>query len=384
MRPCPFIAFLWTLNMAAASFGHSWFQTSAPLTNWQAIACSANGKKLVAVASSYYPCDCGGPIFVSSDSGDTWAQTSAPMANWRTIASSVDGTKLVAATGYPSGAIYASTNAGATWLDTGASNLDWVSIASSADGKKLIAAASYGGSLFVSTNSGLSWRSTSAPMAFWRAVASSADGTKLVGTGYDGVYVSFDSGGSWQQLTNAPLLGRIACSADGSVFAGALPISRAFSSGNSGETWETISLPSSTNWSLACSADGQQLIAASDFAIYVSQDQGVTWTTADAPFTFWSSVACSADGSKAVAISFNGAIYTSRVIPHPTLHLEIRGGNAVVSWLFPSSDVVLQQSSDVSALGWNDVTNGPVLNSTNLTYRAVLPKTGNSFFRLKH
>src|SRR6266404_4981461 len=81
---------------AFPSYAQTWVQTSAPLTNWQAIAASANGYKLVAVADSSYPCFCGGPIFTSADSGETWAETSAPLEDWRAVASSADGAKLVA------------------------------------------------------------------------------------------------------------------------------------------------------------------------------------------------------------------------------------------------------------------------------------------------
>src|SRR5205814_872554 len=59
---------------------------------------------------------------------------------------------------------------------------------------------------------------------------------------------------------------------------------------------------------LACSADGRKLVAASggggDFAgrIYLSTDSGVTWAVATAPTTNWVSVACSADGNHLVAL----------------------------------------------------------------------------------
>src|SRR5882762_8503504 len=82
------ISVLGTLSPLSSSFAQTWVQTSAPLTNWQAIATSANGRKLVAAADSSYPCFCGGPIFTSADSGETWVETSAPVQDWRAVASS--------------------------------------------------------------------------------------------------------------------------------------------------------------------------------------------------------------------------------------------------------------------------------------------------------
>ena len=56
--------------------------------------------------------------------------------NWQGIASSADGTKLVAAAN--TGQLYTSTNSGASWTARD-SNRDWHSVASSADGVKLAA-----------------------------------------------------------------------------------------------------------------------------------------------------------------------------------------------------------------------------------------------------
>src|SRR5260221_14674745 len=113
------------------------------------------------------------------------------------------------------------------------------------------------------------WKATEAPLTSCRVDATSADGSRLLATCYDGVYISVDAGATWSLLTNAPALGRIACSADGSIFAGALPISRAFSSVDSGQTWQTVNIGSSTNWAVTCSADGRLLVAASDFGINI-------------------------------------------------------------------------------------------------------------------
>jgi hypothetical protein len=147
--------------------------------DWNAVASSADGTKLVAAGS-------GQPaIFTSTDSGATWVSNSIPgllteyNLLWQSVASSADGTKLVAAEGF--GYIYTSTNSGTTWTlnNTPGTNLNWQSVASSADGTKLVAAEEDGW-IYTSTNSGTTWISNSVPFGFWSSVASSADGCKLV------------------------------------------------------------------------------------------------------------------------------------------------------------------------------------------------------------
>jgi hypothetical protein len=84
---------------------------------------------------------------VNSTFAQTWTQTSAPIANWQTLASSSDGSKLVAAV--YNGGIYISTNSGATWALTTAPSTNWTSIAVSFDGNKIIATSYSGGDLYL-------------------------------------------------------------------------------------------------------------------------------------------------------------------------------------------------------------------------------------------
>jgi hypothetical protein len=55
--------------------------------------------------------------------------------------------------------------------------------------------------------------------------------------------------------------------------------------------------------------------------------------------------------------------------------------NLAVSWLVPSTNFVLQQSSDL--ISWAGVKDTPTLNLTNLLEQVILsPTNGNSFYRL--
>src|SRR5580692_604380 len=113
---CVLLAFYFFLSPARAQVVinwnnlTNWVQTSAPAQNWNSIASSADGSKLVAVVYS------GGGIYTSTNSGTTWAQqTNALSENWALVASSADGNKLVAVTW--GGGIYTSTNAGIMWVE---------------------------------------------------------------------------------------------------------------------------------------------------------------------------------------------------------------------------------------------------------------------------
>ena len=394
--------------LAAASCGwftavnstsaQTWTQTSAPTEDWISIASSADGVKLVAMAGGKSP----SPIYTSKDSGFSWTTNSAPNAVWGAIASSADGNTLVASVAYylRTNVIYVSTNAGTSWTsNTNVPSLEF--LACSADGRKWIASAGDGG-IYTSTNSGTTWISNNVPKGFWFSVASSADGTKLVAvettnlaTYTRQIYVSRDSGGTWI-LTSAPGLywSSIASSADGTKLVATATVT-AYTSGaiytslDSGTNWMLTSAPNNMWYSVASSADGNKLVAAAPFdhsalvrvPLYISTNAGNSWVLTSSPRRSWQVVASSADGNKLVAITALDGIWTSQT-PAPQMNLTPTNGKLTLSWVVPSTNFVLQQSSDLGS--WMDVTNPPVLNLTNLQNEVILSPTGSSgFYRLK-
>ena len=77
-----------------------------------------------------------------------------------------------------------------------------------------------------------------------------------------------------------------------------------------------------------------------------------------------------------------GGIYICQSTPSPQLSLVPSGSNLTVSWIIPSTNFMMQQSSDLCS--WTDMTNMPVLNLTNLQDEVTLPMApGNNFYRLK-
>lgn len=388
----------------------NWTSNAVPNFGWTSVASSADGSKLVAVGNF--------SAYTSTNSGVTWISNSAPSAEWISVASSADGNKLVAAVGLYNGFIYTSTNAGAAWSVTSAPGTNWVSVASSADGTKLVAAAgnwynayidgiarTVPGLIYISTNSGISWTATSAPCTNWQAVASSADGTKLAaavtgvidvnGAGYetDGlIYTSTNAGAIWTAAT-APALGwtSIASSADGGKLIAASYIgSQLYRSTDLGAIWTTNSAPE--NWTcIASSANGDRLVGVANLIeyggscqIYTSTNSGTNWIDSDAPNLDFRSVAYSADGTKLVASVYDGAIYTLQTTPTPCLNIALSCTNLALSWIIPSSNFSLQQNSDLTTTNWINVATAPVLNLTNLQNQTTLPfPEGNYFYRLK-
>jgi hypothetical protein len=295
-----------------SSFASSpWTPSGASPLFWRAIASSADGSHLIAVASST-----GGGIYTSMNSGQTWSGPSGGLtsASWYAAASSADGSKLVAAVF--GGGIY--TNSGTTWAQVGGTSpTNWTSLASSADGTKLIAAA-YGGGVYVSTNSGGIWN-PAVGTANWVSVASSADGSKLVAAYSSGIWGN--SSGTWAQQTGTPASGSwsaVASSADGTKLVAVANGGGIYTSTNSGGAWVQQSGATNAIWTaVASSSDGGKLVAVVyGGGIYTSSNFGVTWTLqSGAPVQNWNAISSSADGTKLAAAIYNnagGGIYVSQ------------------------------------------------------------------------
>ncbi len=381
--------------MIQAATAQTWIPAMAPVTNWQSVAASADGTKLVAAAGGFLGSG-GGPIWISTNSGSSWTPTQAPITNWLYVASSADGTKLVAA-GYH---IYYSLDSGNSWTQAiaPAPFEFWSSVVSSADGS-LWAAGEIGGTagaargLYLSTDSGMTWHSSNTNGS---AVAGSADGRKLVGIEYHAsvpyVIVSTNAGSTWKSNSvPAPSAFWVAASsADGTklaVASGGEIISETgpiYTSTDSGLTWISNKAPVARWTSIASSADGNLLAAtALKGGIYTSIDSGTTWVSNNAPATNWTCVASSADGSKLVAVVNGGGIYTCSSIPTPVLKMAATNGNLALSWTIPSANFVLQQSYDLGGSNWTTLTNSPSLNFTNLQDQVALPPpSSNGFYRL--
>jgi photosystem II stability/assembly factor-like uncharacterized protein len=394
---------LMVANFASAQ---TWIGTSSPTNGWSSVACSADGKKLFACAGGGSTF-AGNPslIYASADGGLTWTPSYSPSNYWAAIASSADGTKLVAAAGSTTktGGIYTSMDGGLNWTSNNVAARQWRSVASSADGAKLFGV-TFSGQLYATIDSGTTWVSNAAPNGAW-AIACSADGTKLVAApGSSGGYIctSTNSGASWS--TNNSISSRrwwsVASSADGEILAAVDgsggPFGHIFISTNSGVAWFSNNVPLLSWQNIAMSADGTTIIAAAWYSsgiptgpIYTSKNAGLTWASNSIPNLVWNGVACSADGNKLIAISAGtntssigkGSVWISQITASPTLNICLTN-SLNLSWLIPSTNFILQQSTDLAS--WADMTNVPVLSLTNMQNQVALTPTGScSFYRLK-
>ncbi|MEZ5386335.1 MAG: protein kinase [Prosthecobacter sp.] len=153
------------------------------------------------------------------------------------------------------------------------------------------------------------WKMRKQGRSGWFAVASSADGNKLLAAAPGSVHMSADSGATWKSVGLAGQWRAAASSADGSRLAVAGVNTSIFTSTDAGATWTEC--PSGVHeWSsLACSADGMQIVAVrmqydpGGIPIHISKDGGATWTPKSAGGEWWSSVASSADGTHLLAVS---------------------------------------------------------------------------------
>jgi photosystem II stability/assembly factor-like uncharacterized protein len=367
-----------TLIAADFAFAQTWMPTTAPMTNWNSIVCSADGTKLAATFSP-------GFIYLSTNSGTSWTTSNIVRGSWSSLNTSADGNKLVVLSNNT--AIYISTDSGASWIQSfQKSDETFYQIVSSTDGNKLVAM----GSPYVcaSTNSGTTWATNISPSSAWTSVACSANGQMLIANYQFGFYLSTDSGTTWTNISDRlpPTETRyVGCSsADGSKWT-IIADAGIIISTNSGVTWTLNYNNNLTSGSkVACSADGSKLIASQRYVggeIYMSTNSGSTWWLSSAPQSPAYSVASSADGCRFVAASTNG-IYTFQSAPSPQLNLTFSNVNLALSWTIPSTNFVLQQSSDLTS--WADVTNAPALNLTNLQNQVMLsPSNSIGFYRLK-
>lgn len=264
---------VWT----STNYGGAWAQQTASAPNpaaWTAVASSADGTKLAATVSGNY-------VYTSVDSGINWlARTASGTRTWTGIASSLDGTKLF---GCASGAgVFYSTNSGLTWYQGLSLGSSFTGIASSSDGNNVVAVVQ-GGQIYTSTTNGIAggWVARDSNRS-WTCVASSLDGSVLV-AGVNSVnnylYVSGDFGATWTPGTIAAAWAGVACSADGNRMIAVANSGGVYISQDTGLTWQLRgNLPTGINYSsAACSSDASTMVAAAlSSGLYISSKATTT------------------------------------------------------------------------------------------------------------
>jgi hypothetical protein len=204
--------------------GADWVRTVAvPVIGYfQSVAISADGTKLAAAGGVWPffttpPSDGGGEIEYSTNSGVTWHLSDASQSlDWSAIACSTNGKFMVAAAygdtnGNP-GPVVISTNSGVNWMPTTLPHLAYGAVACSADGTSFTVAClnSYQtispNGVYSSTNSGATWTQDQT-LTDAGAIACSADGTKRVATTAGGLVPNYVAVSPPLAVNAAPKLG---------------------------------------------------------------------------------------------------------------------------------------------------------------------------------
>ncbi len=385
----------------------TWTQIPFQGSNFQAVACSADGTKVVVVEifrPTIAPTN-EGPVWISTDSGATWNTSSLdiPSTNaWGPAAMSADGSKIFIGTGGIGagrlGTIHGSYDGGVTWTATTAPFARWVSIACSADGETIIATAPNNGPgiSYISHNAGISWTSNTLTANVVQGCCT-ANGAVLVAATPSSLYISTNTGTSWQQCNVPTETYQGLCTTwDGrKIFAMPKLSDRTQISSDFGNTWVTeTNLPLGYSWvSAACSSDGAKVVGAGAISdggplgqqgiIFTSSDSGHTWTSNNITTNIIiREVTCCADAGNMFVAGRQG-VWAFQTNAPPTL--EASQGDASVSlrWVIPSQPTTLQFKMDLVQPNWGSIDAIPVTNWSALQVTATVPVTNSrEFFRL--
>ena len=279
--------------------------TSLGSRQWSAVASSADGNSLVAVASF-------GNIYTSTNGGLSWTPRNN-IDSWNSVSMSADGTKIVASTSLDNNDIYISSDSGITWTNKSISEgFGITDVYISKDGGYIMVAIE-NGRILISDDFGDNWSTMSISRA-WTFVASDSDGSIILGGETTGnkIYNSINFGvnssaiislpdGSWQEAT---------ISDNGSKMAVVGINTNIYTSTDTGASW--TARESTRYWtSIAGSSDGTKLVAThSGGQIYTSTDSGISWTARESNRS-WTSIASNSDGTKLIASVMNGQVYIS-------------------------------------------------------------------------
>jgi hypothetical protein len=189
----------------STNYSTNWTQTS--LNNRDIYSLVANGNNIFAGV------DYG--VYLSTNNGTNWTQTS--LNNRMVKAIAINGNDIFAGTGVPCYGVYLSTNNGTNWTQTSLNNRCVFSLA--INGSFIFAGAENG--VYLSTNNGTNWILTSLNNKEILALAVNENNI-FAGTGANGVFVSKDSGATWEQrnegLGNLPVFDF--CILNSYIFAG--------------------------------------------------------------------------------------------------------------------------------------------------------------------
>jgi hypothetical protein len=189
--------------------------TASGSRNWSFIRCSSNGQYIYGAIGSG-----NSTIYISTDSGNTFTSVVLPTTGASIRGIECDTTGQTVYVTISNTTLFKSTNYGATWSSASTLVAIGAAIDCNSTGSSILArntSTSVTDYLYISTDSGATFNPiTSAGQKLWSAASISGDGTRLVAatsavinasnvvTSPGSVWVSKDSGATWEEQTSIP------------------------------------------------------------------------------------------------------------------------------------------------------------------------------------
>jgi hypothetical protein len=292
--------------------GRSWSEKGISAGWGAGMCCSLDGKVIYAAQSN-------GFIYRSMDYGETWVSISGNIGSvaWNHIACSRDGKKLVALRNLNTQP-YVSDDYGVNLAVVGGLGT-WTKALWTRDNDRIFILTSSG--LAFSSNGGASWNTSgTAPAGTKNGIAASGDGMiQYLAMNASTLYKSVDDGWTWTSLTASGNRNwvSVACSKDGMIVYGAASSGNLHRSLDGGVTWTDVSagfMPAlSGNAQVFCSNSGQEVLVVDPGSVagaYVSNYFGFEWNKGYSNTAVYSGVV-SQDGERMCIARNPGFIYNS-------------------------------------------------------------------------
>ncbi len=193
------------------------------------------------------------------------------------------------------------------------------SAALSSDGSVMLIGESTTG-LYLSTDTGTTFNQVTSPNVTGSryAVAVSGDGNKMFAVNYDDTSVAYslDRGVTWSRSTNGVAVnaGAACMSSDGSVWmTGGLNSANAYVSTNNGTSWSTIATLGTGSWrSCALTSNGSKRYFVNFGAnLWLSNNSGTNWSQISYGLVSNNCVAVTEDGGTVIQTQTTGEVFTS-------------------------------------------------------------------------
>jgi len=393
------------------------FQSQTSFAQWQSNGPDGGSMLSLANLNSYTFTGTSNGVFSTTDNGLTWTAANTGIQRKSITSLAALGNNIFAGTSF--NGVYMSANNGATWTQSNTGLLDTIIIALFSTGNGIYASTStgvyysmngqnwtlanngipstypiysytsydsivyggtYGFGLYSTADSGSNWTPVNGgfpPNSYVYALISDGDSILFAGTS-DGVYKSTDGGASWSQSNSGFPSGMWAHSfamANGYVYAGTYN-SGVLVTTITGLAWTPMNngipdLPLATGLSTnypsvqAMISSGSNVLAASNFGMYMTEDSASSWQEANKGILATIVTSINANDSIVIAGTSGTGVYISmdagnswqRQVNGLTSEYVI-AVSATKTWAFASVENTKVFRSNNNGSLWNTASNG--------------------------